>query len=81
MMEKKKPWRMLCPTGGEYEGDCRYRKLPNGTFILECPDGVKTIKPCKPQKKESIEAGESIAERRRKFLEEVTADNKNEDWW
>ena len=72
-MAKKKPWRMLCPTGGEYEGDCTYRKLKDGTFVLECPDGVKTIVPCKPEE-QTEDPGRAIAERRRKFLEEVRAE-------
>jgi len=71
---EKMEWRLLCPTGGEYVGECKYRKRKDGTFVLECPDGLKTITPCKPQKKTSIKAGETVAEKRKKFLEEVRAE-------
>ena len=44
-------WRLLCPTEGEFQGECRYEKRVDGTFILKCKK-LKTIKKCKNVKVE-----------------------------
>lgn len=74
-------WRLNCPTGGEFEGECQYKTSEDGTFVLVCPDGVETIIPCKPeedkQKKKSSrleDYGTKVAEKRRKLLEEIRSE-------
>jgi|Deesub1362A_J573_1020465.scaffolds.fasta_scaffold20988_1 hypothetical protein len=37
-------WRLRCPRGGEYEGDCQYFIDEKGRFILVCKSKLKKLK-------------------------------------
>ena len=41
-------WRLTCPKGGEYEGECKYNYSPaTGVFGLKCDNGLDMLKPPK----------------------------------
>lgn len=37
-------WRLICPKGGEYKGECKYTYNPKEGFDLKCASGLDVLK-------------------------------------